>query len=76
MPRGSKPDERRRGRQRATPNKRTIVRERLLAIASANPTAAAQELLLRPVNDQALPADSRLSSRGALADFSDGEDKS
>ena len=61
MPRGSKPGERRGGRQRATPNKRTVVRERLLAIASANPTAAAHELLLRLVNDRALPADARLA---------------
>jgi hypothetical protein len=61
MPRGSKPGERRGGRRRATPNKRTVVRERLLAIASANPTAAAQELLLSLVNDRALPADSRLA---------------
>jgi len=61
MPRGSKPGERRGGRQRAMPNKRTVVRERLLAIASANPTAAAHELLLRLVNDRALPADARLA---------------
>jgi hypothetical protein len=51
MPRGSKPGERCGGRQRATPNKRTVLRERLLTIASANPTAAARELLLSLVND-------------------------
>jgi len=61
MPRGSKPGERRGGRHRATPNKRTVLRERLLAIASANPTAAAHEFLLSLVNDPALPADTRLA---------------
>ena len=61
MPRGSKPGERRGGRHRATPNKRTVLRERLLAIASANPTAAAHEFLRSLVSDPALPADTRLA---------------
>jgi hypothetical protein len=61
MPRGSKPGERRGGRQRATPNKRTVLRERLLAIASANPTATAHELLRSLVSNPALPADTRLA---------------
>jgi hypothetical protein len=61
MPRGSKPGERRGGRQRATPNKRTVLRERLLAIASANPTAAVHEFLLSLVNDPVLSADTRLA---------------
>ena len=61
MPRGSKPGERRGGRQRATPNKRTVLRERLLVIASANPTAAVHEFLLSLVNDPALPVDTRLA---------------
>jgi hypothetical protein len=66
MPRGSKPGERRGGRQPATPNKRTVLRERLLAIASANPTAATRELLLSLVNDPALPADTRLAMAGKV----------
>jgi hypothetical protein len=61
MPRGSKPGERRGGRQRATPNKRTALRERILAIASATATAATHDLLLRLVNDPALAADTRLA---------------
>ncbi len=40
MPRGSKPGERRGGRQRATPNKRTVLTDRILAVVSANPTAS------------------------------------
>ena len=61
MPRGSKPGERRGGRQRATPNKRTALRERILTIASAIATAATHELLVRLVNDPALAADTRLA---------------
>ena len=70
MTRGSKPGERRGGRKRATPNRKTLVRERLLAIASANPTAAAHELLLLLVNDWALPADARLTAGRRI--FRDG----
>jgi len=61
MPRGSKPGERRGGRKRATPNKRTVLGNQILAIASANPTAAAHELLLILVNDPVLPAETRLA---------------
>ncbi len=61
MPRGSKPGERRGGRQRATPNKRTVLRDRILAVALVNPTATCRELLLTLVADQALPADIRIA---------------
>ena len=61
MPRGSKPGERRGGRKRATPNKRTVLRERILAIASANPIIAPHDILLRLVNDLVLAADIRLA---------------
>ena len=59
MPRGSKPGERRGGRQRATPNKRTVLRDRILAVASGNPTATFLEFVPILVGDQALPADIR-----------------
>src|SRR5262249_60915123 len=61
MPRGSKPGERRGGRKRATPNKRTVLIERILGTASANPAAVAHELLLNLVDDLALPAETRLA---------------
>ncbi len=61
MPRGSKPGERRGGRQRATPNKRTVLAERILVVASSNPTATRHELLLILAKDQALPADIRMA---------------
>ncbi len=61
MPRGSKPGERRGGRQRATPNKRTVLTERILAVASANPTASCDELVAILVKDQALAAGVRVA---------------
>src|SRR5271170_4894731 len=61
MPRGSKPGERRGGRRRATPNKRTILRDRVLAAASANPTADCYGLLLILIKDQTLPAETRMT---------------
>lgn len=60
MPRGSKPGERRGGRQRATPNRRTVLTDRVLAVATANPSAAIHELVLILAKDQGLPADTRL----------------
>jgi hypothetical protein len=61
MPRGSKPRERRGGRQRATPNKRTILAGRILAAASAHPSASRRDLLAVLIKDQALPADIRIA---------------
>ena len=61
MPRGSEPGERRGGRQRATPNKRTVLTDRILAVASAHPSAARHEVLTILVKDPALPADIRIA---------------
>jgi hypothetical protein len=61
MPRGSKPGERRGGRQCTTPNKRTVLTDRILAAASEHPGAALHELLASLVKDQALAADIRIA---------------
>ena len=61
MPRGSKPGEHRGGRQRATRNKRTVLTDEILAVASAHPTASCDELVAILVKDQALPASSRVA---------------
>jgi hypothetical protein len=67
MPRGSKPGERRGGRQRATPNRRTVLTNRILPAAAANPTPTANELAVVLAKDQALPADARMAiARKAL----------
>jgi hypothetical protein len=61
MPKGSKPGERRGGRQRATPNKRTVLRDRILAAAAAKPTGTFREFLPILVGDQVLPDDIRIA---------------
>jgi hypothetical protein len=61
MPRGSRPGERRGGRQRATPNKRTVLTDRILTVASANPTASCDEFVAILVKDQRLPASLRVA---------------
>ena len=61
MPRGSKPGERRGGRQRTTPNKRTILTDRIVAAVSEHPSASRHELLAILVKDEALPADIRIA---------------
>jgi hypothetical protein len=67
MPRGSKPGERRGGRQRATPNRRTVLTNRILAAAAANPAPTTNELVLILAKDQDLPADTRMAiARKAL----------
>ena len=67
MPRGSKPGERRGGRQRATPNRRTVLTNRILAAAAANPAPTTNELVLVLAKDQDLPADTRMAiARKAL----------
>ena len=55
MPRGSKLGERRGGRQRGTPNRRTVLADRILAIASARPTTSG--LTTRPgIREQNRPS--------------------
>ena len=61
MPRGSKPGERRGGRQRATPNRRTVLTNRILAVTVDNPASTVNELVLVLAKDQGLPADTRMA---------------
>jgi hypothetical protein len=71
MPRGWKPGTKRGGRKRGTPNRRTILADRIFVAAAAHPVAGWQELLSVLMDDQALPADTRLliaqKSRSAAA---------
>jgi hypothetical protein len=59
MPRGSRPGERRGGRP--TPNRRTVLTNRILAAAAVNPAPTANELVLILAKDQALPANTRMA---------------
>jgi hypothetical protein len=61
MLRGSRPGERRGGRKRGTPNRRTILRDRILAIGSEHPAASQRAFLSKLVKDRKLPADIRIA---------------
>jgi hypothetical protein len=61
MLRGSKPGERRGGRKRETPNRRTVLTDRILSIGSDHPTLSPTQFLIKLVKDQALPADTRMA---------------
>jgi hypothetical protein len=61
MLRGSRPGERRGGRKRDTPNRRTVLTDRILSIGSDHPTVSRRALLLKLVKDQKLPADTRMA---------------
>jgi hypothetical protein len=60
MPRGSKPGERRGGRQRGTPNKKTALRNAALAAAAANPDISPRDFLLAAMRDPSTPGDRRV----------------
>jgi hypothetical protein len=61
MLRGSRPGERRGGRKRDTPNRRTILTERILAIGSDHPTASWRAFLTKLVKDRQVPADTLMA---------------
>jgi hypothetical protein len=61
MFRGSRPGERRGGRQRDTPNRRTVLTNRILTIGLEHPTAPRRDFLLALVKDEKLPADIRVA---------------
>jgi hypothetical protein len=67
MPRGSRPRERRGGRQRGTPNRRTVLAERILVVAAERPTASRQALLRRIALDREVPPDTRMAIAERLA---------
>jgi hypothetical protein len=60
MPRGSKIGERRGGRQRGTPNRRTVLVDRILALTSERPTMSACQFIDVLIRDRELPADIRI----------------
>jgi hypothetical protein len=67
MPRGSKPGERRGGRQRGTPNKKTALRSATLAAAAANPDMAPLDFLLGIMRDPNVSSDLRIRVAQAAA---------
>jgi hypothetical protein len=61
MLRGSRPGERRGGRERGTPNRRTILGDRILAIGLDHPAASQRAFLRKLVKDRKLPAETRMA---------------
>jgi hypothetical protein len=55
------PGERRGGRKRATPNRRTILADRMMVVLAGCSALSLKERIARLVNDQELPADIRLA---------------
>ena len=60
MPRGSKPGERRGGRQRGTPNKKTALKNAALAAAAANTDISPRDFLLGIMRDPTTSSDLRV----------------
>ena len=69
MPRGSKPGERRGGRQRGTPNKKTVLRNAASDAAAADPNSSPLNFFLRLMRDPNLPADLRVDMAKSAAPF-------
>jgi hypothetical protein len=74
MPRGSKIGERRGGRDRGTPNRRTVLVDRILEIASGRAATSADELIETLVQDQKLPTNLRMAIvRSRVLSFSNNQ---
>jgi hypothetical protein len=69
MPSGSKPGERRGGRQRGTPNKKTALRNAALAAAAANPEILPLEFLLGIMRDPNVSSELRIKVAQATLPF-------
>jgi len=69
MPRGSKPGERRGGRQKGTPNKKTVLRDAALNAAAANPNLSPLDFLLGLMRNPDLPSDLRIRMAEVAAPF-------
>ena len=69
MPRGSKPGERRGGRQRGTPNKKTALRNAAIAAAAFNPNLSPLDFLLGIMRDPNVTPELRIKVAQAAAPF-------
>ena len=62
MPRGSKPGERRGGRQRGTPNKKTVMRNAAISAAAMDSNISPREFMLQLMRDTNLPLEDRFTA--------------
>jgi hypothetical protein len=69
MPRGSKPGERRGGRQLGTPNKTTVLANTAFAAATSNPELSPLDFFLAVMRDPSIPADWRFKAAQAAAPY-------
>jgi len=69
MSRGSKPGERRGGRQKGTLNKKTVLRNAAINAASANPSLSPLDFLLGLMRSPEVPADLRIKIAEGAAPF-------
>jgi uncharacterized protein YnzC (UPF0291/DUF896 family) len=67
MPRGSKPGERRGGRQRGTPNKKTLIKNAVFLAAAADPNRSPLDFMLALMRDPQVPFDLRIDMAAAAA---------
>jgi hypothetical protein len=68
MPRGSKPGERRGGRQRGTPNKKTLLKDAVLC-AAAQPNSSPVDFMLGLMRDSKVPMELRIEMAAAAAPY-------
>ena len=66
---GSKPGERRGGRQKGTRNKKTVLRDALFYAAASSPDVAPLDFMLALMRDPQAPIDVRLDMAVAAAPF-------
>jgi hypothetical protein len=69
MPRGSKPGERRGGRQRGTPNKKTLLKNAVFLAAAADPNRPPLDFMLALMRDPQVPLDLRIEMATQAAPF-------
>jgi hypothetical protein len=69
MPRGSKPGERRGGRQAGTPNKKTALVNAAFDAATSNPDLSPLDFLLGVMRDASLPPDWRIKAAQSALPF-------
>src|SRR5258705_6207855 len=73
MPRGSRPSERRGGRQKGTPNKSTVLKKAALSAASADPAITPLQFLLGVMRAPTAPTDLRIRVARAAAPLVHGK---
>jgi hypothetical protein len=69
MPQGSKPGERRGGRQPGTPNKKTALVSAAFSAATSNPELSPVDFFLAVMRDPSIPADWRFRAAQAAAPY-------